>query len=94
MNLLQLLTSKLEKTYLRDGQYLYKIESVNAESGRLEGISVDTYLDPDVGPINLMWDGYVKGDFSDLSEVEIISQEEFEIEVDKALNDLKKIITK
>lgn len=31
MNLLQLLTSKLEKTYLRDGQYLYKIESVNAE---------------------------------------------------------------
>lgn len=55
---------------------------------------MDTYLDPDVGPINLMWYGYVNGDFSDLSEVEIISQEEFEIEVDKALNDLKKIITK
>lgn len=94
MNLLEFVSQSLKETYLKDNQYLYKIDRVKSD-GRLEGIRIDTSFDPDINSINLCWAGYFDEEFgSYLLQVEIISREEFECELNNALQTLKDIILK
>lgn len=95
MNLLEFISRKLKGSYLKDYQYLYKIEDAGSD-GKLSGIKIDTSFDPDTNSLNFCWFGYFDDEFagSDLSQVEVISKEDFEYELTNALQTLKDIILK